>query len=226
MQNTKHKTQNTKHKTQLFSLIALLAFSSYSHAGLIRSASSVTTTMGSFSGRTNINSLIDQAHLSSSYISGVTDFDTYVSSQPTHRIGLRYSWLSAANMPTGDIDFDLGDTYIVSQIVSWFDTSSRGINQFTLFADDDGDYMAGTTTLGTFGNDTDTGGGGAQVFNFTDISTRYLRLRVLTNLGSSSTTHYEVAFDTTTVNAVPVPAAVWLMGSALLGLMGFRKKAA
>jgi len=36
----------------------------------------------------------------------------------------------------------------------------------------------------------------------------------------------EVAFDKVqlTVSAVPVPAAVWLFGSALIGLVGFSKR--
>ena len=51
------------------------------------------------------------------------------------------------------------------------------------------------------------------------------RFQVFTTGGGGGAPRFDAAyFDN--VAAVPVPAAVWLMGSGLLGLMGMRKKAA
>jgi len=41
---------------------------------------------------------------------------------------------------------------------------------------------------------------------------------------SSNQTHTEISFVPGQVSAVPVPAAVWLMGSALLGLVGVSRR--
>ena len=228
--HTAHRTPHTAHRTPLIvSLFILSLFTSSSHAGLIRNASSVTTDLSSnVSG--GIGNIINQSGLSANYINGVTDFDTYVAGNPTHAnaAGVGH-WSSQPGTTTGNIDFDLGSNYIVSQIALWFtvhpiaSNTFSTITTFTLFADDENTF-AGATNLGNFTNSEFTDAS-VQVFDFSDTQAQFIRLQITANNGNTSQTrHGEAAFDT--VSAVPAPAAVWLMGSALIGLLRFRKKTA
>ena len=183
--------------------------------------------MGDFSSSFDIGNIIDQSGLSDVYTSGVTDFDTYVATDPTHTGNIVNShWFSSNGTLTGNIDFDLGSSLTVSRIALWFRAGAQNapaITNFTLFADDENTFTA-ATNLGSFTNAAFTDLS-VQVYDFTDTQAQFIRMQITANNGNIfNTAHGEVAFDT--VSAVPVPAAVWLMGSALVGLLGFRKKAA
>lgn len=224
--------QITNYKSQLISLTSLLAFSlafsTASQAAYVHSAVSVTTEMGnSTGGNSNINHIIDQSGLSSTYTSGATDFDTYVNSNPTHTAFTTNvdEWQSSGTT-TGNIDFDLGSSLTVSGMAMWFTTwyTAVAIKSFTLYADDEATFT-NATNLGDFTN-TIFGDASVQVFNFSDTDAQFIRMQITDNNGYFSTNHAEVAFDAAPVSAVPVPAAVWLFGSALMGLVGLRKKKA
>ena len=91
--------------------------------------------------------------------------------------------------------------------------ASNSVTQiFIQFGDTSGAVFSGTTLPSTL-NDA----------NF-DLKSGFLSLS-----GFSSTAdriNFNVTSFTTSVAPVPVPAAVWLMGSALAGLVGFKRKKA
>lgn len=76
----------------------------------------VTTNMGQTLGPPTL--MIDQSGLSSSYTSGVTNFDTYLASNPTHNSTLTTGWESGFAITTGNVDFDLGSSVTVSRMAS------------------------------------------------------------------------------------------------------------
>lgn len=173
-----------------------------------------------------IDNIIDQSGLSAGYTSGVTDFATYVATDPSHTSdSINTQWFSSNGTTIGNVDFDLGSSFTVSQIALWFRAhgarNTAAITNFTLLADDEATFT-GATNLGSFTNASFTDLS-VQVYDFADIEAQFIRMEITGNNGNAgNTAHAEVAFDT--VSAVPVPAAVWLMGSALLGLLGLRKK--
>ena len=72
--------------------------------------------------------------------------------------------------------------------------------------------------------------------NYGSIGDAYAGGQLITSLGyanvsgypsnydNRSLSEFDLAFSVSTVSAVPIPGAVWLLGSGLIGLVGFRKK--
>ncbi|MES9868565.1 MAG: PEP-CTERM sorting domain-containing protein [Sedimenticola sp.] len=203
---------------------SVLLFASQANAGLITSAISATgpaSTQGF-----DIEYTIDQSGLSANYISGVTDFNTYIASGVTHtRSNSPQNYYAAVTGLPANIEFDLGSSLSVLQFALWnypFDNSG-GIVSFDVIGSNVADFSV-STFLGSFtalddGNSTTNS---SQVFDITDSVSQYIRLTVNTtaydNLGFS-----EIAFD---VGAIPEPATLALMGLGLAGIGFARKKKA
>ncbi|MBI4774240.1 MAG: hypothetical protein HY788_08690 [Deltaproteobacteria bacterium] len=66
------------------------------------------------------------------------------------------------------------------------------------------------------------------LFSFTDGAFNYELLAFISpdeaNFGWEETGYFDVTFKLKECEAVPIPGALWLLGSGLLGLVGFRKK--
>jgi len=203
--------------------LTVLISGSSATADTIRGAVSVIRNdPGNFSPSFPIEDLFDQAHLSSSYTSGVTDFDTF---DPTSVIlnGGSGEWFSSNTTPGGFTDFDLGVSEFVTRLALW-DHSRTGngnaTSAFEVFVSDDSAFTS-ATSLGSYsflGNgDTVTGSPG-QVFDIPNTKGRYVRLQHNTTQGGGGSLFgaAEFAFGTTT--AVPEPSSIIIIA---LGVAGY-----
>lgn len=185
----------------------------------VLSATSNTPTTG---GR-DINDMINQNGLGSGYISDVTDFDAYISTNPTHGNDQFTSATFGGATPV-EITFDLGTQYIVESLALWNrGWADQGIENFSLYASDDqffntstflGNYTA-TAILGT-PEETE-----AEIISFDPTTATYIRMDITSYYGSVGVSLNEVAFKAT---VVPIPAAIWLFCCGLLCLIGISRR--
>lgn len=214
--------KNTQISTVIFSFFMLT--SSMATASVILSPTAVVgNTMGTGVNGGSTANIINQTGLSSGFVSGVTDFSAYLATSPSHETNDEDNAWAGENGPVlGDLDFDLGDTFLLSSLALWSQSNANGIDGFTVFSSLDTTFSS-TINLGTFS---------ASILNPITVQTfvtpstaQFIRLRVNSIHGGNSVNIGEIAFE---VSAVPIPATAWLFGSGLLGLIGMarRKKAA
>ena len=183
-------------------------------AGLVLAPSSVVANnMGNTS---QLDRAYNQAHLSHTYTSGTTDFDTYIAQGVTHdSVPGSSRWRSSNNTTTGNIDFDLGARYRIEQLVMWDGgfLNLEDVNSLTLLISDVSNFSS-STTLGTI----NLGNPGVlvldtarthQLFDLTDASGRYVRFQINSNQGATRSSLAEFAFDAV---AVPEPSSLAQVG--------------
>ncbi|MEQ1637719.1 MAG: hypothetical protein ABL903_13620 [Methylococcales bacterium] len=114
-----------------------------------------------------------------------------------------------------------GNTILTKADNSAFDIFSIDLTNYgngnsinTLDVTFTGSLLGGGTVSQTFAVDDFNG---FQTFNFTGF-TNLASVSVVTGIPNA------IEFDNINVSAVPLPAAVWLMGSGLVGLLGLHKK--
>ena len=218
--------------------ILVAFFFSPANASTIIDPVSVTSPQGDFSGDFALVNIINQIGLSATYTSGVTDFDTYVATVTHDGTGTgsgptggatTSGFTSSGNAPPAQFSFDLGASLQIDALAFWNTDNPGSVTSFELYADTDQIFGNGVgALLGTFNP---TAGGiqpsAGQVFTFNSVNTRYVHIEalILATEGLKNAGIGEVAFRS---SAVPIPAAVWLFGSGLLGLTGMarRKQAA
>jgi len=137
------------------------------HAGVIIAPVAATIDAGG-PGSGSIGNTFDQSGLSIGYTAGVTDFDTYIASGPTHTLTFGgYEWFSNYGTTSATVTYDFGALVTISALALWNEESS-GIGHLNLTA----------PSLGTIASvdpvDVPYGDYGAQVFNFAPVTTRYL----------------------------------------------------
>jgi hypothetical protein len=217
--------------TPLALAFVLLGLAPAARAGVILQPASASTNMGNFP-NFSPDFTRDQSGLSAGYTSGVTDFDAYLASNPTHNSlsGLQ-AWFSATGTPTGNFDFALGGTFTIQSFALW----NRGgdslfnVRGFELLADDNAAFTS-PVSLGSFTANPNTGPGGAvlpEVFTFTPTSAAFVRLRITSNNGGANTGFGEAAFEVqSSPAAVPEPASLALLAAGGLGLLGYARRRA
>ena len=197
MQVTKNKTNNVVITTAVILLGSLggeMVTTNQAQAiGVTRSAVSVSGEIGE---RNNsslaFDNLINQSSLSSNYVNGVTDFDSYTSTTTANSRASGSNWQSAQGITTGFLSFDLGDTYKIDGIALWNrgGNNTRNIIDFELYADDDADSSNGLGTfLGSFTADPNLG---SQAAVFADSFAR-LQFRNAINYGLPFVTSKDIA---------------------------------
>lgn len=214
----------TRVSTILFYLSMFV--SSAATASVILSPTAVIgNTMGTAGGMTD--NIINQSGLASGFTSGVTDFTAYITAPPIHATNdATNAWAGDSedfgSPVLGDMDFDLGAIYELSSLALWSQSNVNGIDSFTILTSLDNTF-ASATIVGTFSADV-LSPIEAQTFAMPSTA-QFVRLMVNSNHGGSNVNIGEVAFE---VSNVPIPAAVWLFGSGLVGLacVTRRKKAA
>lgn len=215
-------------------IVLIGATGSHATASVIVGPVSVTATpSGEFFPGYEVENLIDQSGLSVGYASGVTDFSSYVAST-TH---LRPSdlgnggYASPSDVTMVDLDFDFGSVLSLTRFALWNDTDFQAVNSFSLFSATDSTF-ATTTLLGSFNALEEPPGltVPAQVFDMTDATTQFIRMRINSNHGpippgSDIINFGEVVFEQEGVTQAPEPATLTLfaVGLAGLGFMGWSR---
>ncbi|WP_334061815.1 PEP-CTERM sorting domain-containing protein [Alteromonas genovensis] len=211
----------------LFALI-VLSTSSAQASVILSPISVVSNTLGNFDGNITAENLINQTGLSLNFTSGLTDFSTYIASNPTHADSSTSpgpGWASINNdVLSGTLVFDLGATYALNKFVLWGDVDTQTVGLFSLDISDDISFGAFSTLGGGTGTVSTTGT--ADIFTLSTFSGRYVRWNIFGNLGASNLVQAgEIAFEANAVieNEVPEPATLGIFGLALLAIRRLKR---
>lgn len=173
----------------------------------------------------SINNTFNQSGLATGYTSGVTDFASYIATNPQHSLAFACcEWFSEFGTSSASVTYDFGATLGLDALALWNEESS-GIGTLDLLWSLDGTSFS---SLGVF-NPTDNpieAGYGPQVFTFAPTDLRYVRFDMSgcpQNAGDYQACAIgEVAFRSTDVvtPAVPEPGT-WAMMLLGFGAIGF-----
>lgn len=198
------------------------AIATTAHATVILSPVAATASSDSGPGY-EIGNTINQSGLSGGFTSGVTDFDAYLASNPTHTLtAANYEWFGAFGTTSATVTYDLGSAWLVDRLALWNEESS-GIGIFDVLVSLDGvTFTTIATALAPFDNP--YADYPAQVFALGSNLARYIRMDLSRcpqpDPGSyDSCAIGEVAFSVT-ANAVPEPGSLALVIAGLAGLAG------
>ena len=206
----------------IFSLF-ITAMTGVVHAGPIIQASSVWTD-GDYASYP-IENIIDQSGLSANYVSGVNDFDEYVSTTTaSYQAGASEILGSNAGGLT-DFYFDLGAVFSIDGLAIWNQWGSAALLSFDIYASAD-DSFDSRTFLGSYS----IANGPATVpgysFLFEDTLTQFISIDVTANAGAPFTQINEVAFRQSHAASIPEPAFIILLGIGIACLALIRRKGA
>ena len=199
--------------TALLGAALLLVGAQSVNAGVIRGAVGVlSNSMGTGDG--SIANTFNQTGLSAAYVSGVTDYDTYVATHPTNNSA--NAWASPRGPALGFIDYDLGAVFNLTSFALWTQNNINGIRDFEILVDGilAGSFVAAQEAAANIA---------VQKFDFAALSGQVVRLNVLSIYGGLNVNIGEVAFESD-VAAVPMPAPLALVGLGILGL-GLHRRA-
>lgn len=214
-----------------FLLLALPLTMPVQAARVIQSPVSATI-LSSGPGFGSINNTINQSGLSSGFVSGVTDFDAYLATNPTHTLAFPCcEWFGNQNTSTASVLYDMGAVYTVSGLALWNEESS-GIGLLNLYASTDGISFS-PLLLGVVPTDHFLVNYPADIFNFPATALRYMRFDMSNcpqpNAASFSACAIgEVAMAVGGRNGgeVPEPGTFVLLGAGLAGVALLRRRSA
>jgi hypothetical protein len=171
---------------------------------------SASTTLGEF-GPFILDNAINQSGLSTTYTSGVTEFASYLSGNPTQSFSV--SWIGSSSAP-GSVTFDLGNVFDLDGMAMWGTAGVTSVKDFDLFASltgVDGSFVS----LGSFVQNFESGADTAQVFNFNTTTAQFIRMDITDSYQASNSVGIgEVAFRTADVTPEPVPEPMTIFGAA------------
>ena len=169
----------------------------------------------------------NQNGLDKKYISGVTDFNAYIATNPMHTLVFAGNeWFGNQFTSTAVVTYDLGVARDINALALWNEESS-GIGQLNLYSSVDGVTFS-ALSLGLMPFDNPLADYPAQVFNFSSTLFRYVRFDMSNcpqpDPGAfASCAIGEVAFRT--ASTVPEPGTFALMLSGLVGVgMAVRRR--
>lgn len=184
------------------------------------------------SGGPGFGSIVDtfnQNGLSSNYVSGVTNFDTYLATNPTHSLVFAGNeWFSNSNTTSASVTYNFGAILGIDALALWNEEVS-GIGSLNLFWSADGTLF---NALGVFSpTDNPAGDYGADIFTFGAVNAQFIRFDMSgcpqQNPGSFPACAIgEVAFRTAQVGAIPEPGtwAMMLLGFGAIGAAMRRRR--
>lgn len=140
------------------------------------------------------------------------------------------SWQTITQSGTGTIVFDLGTSYKLDKLHVWnlnfyAPYNGRGAYQVDIFTSADNSVWNLEENSYVFSQATGLDGDqGFDIMASQWQEGRYIKFDILNNFGTNDNAGHvglsEVQFYSS--SSVPIPAAVWLFGSGLLGLIGVR----
>lgn len=197
-------------------------------ASVVRSSSYVPlNTFGIWDSGTNIVNAISQRGLYTEYVSGVTDWDAYFSQNPRHTAEAPQSeWWGEENAGlTGTVIFYLGGPWTIDKIALW-NEEYVGIKSFSVYTSTDNiSFNLVASNLLPTDNPTDSSYYYADIFNLTPSTGRYVKLEIISTGDNSYNTVSmgEIAFSTS-LNPVPEPTTLLLLGFGLAGIASIRRR--
>lgn len=198
---------------------ALLATAAQAGPGVIIAPTNATVDTNG-PGFGSITNTFDQSGLSIGYTAGVTNFDAYIASGPTHTLVFSGNeFFGNSGTSTLQVTYDLGSVKKINALALWNEESS-GIGSLNLLTSLDGVSFTSLAS-GLSPTDNPLAAYLADVFSFGSVATRYVRFEASgcpqPNPGSFPACAIgEVAFR---AGAVPEPAS-WAMMIAGFGLVG------
>lgn len=206
---------------------------STAQAGVVIGAQSAEIIAGA-PGVGAISSTYDQYGLLDDYTSGVTDFDTYIASNPLHVWDFSvvdagttyyYEWFSNFGTTTATVSYDLGEVYDVQGMALW-NEDGNGIGKLNILGSLDGVTW---TSLGSSLSPTNHAEGvdyGADVFSWGTTAVRFVKLEA--SQCPSSSTWVGCSIGEVAFNATPVPEASSVamagLGLAVVGAVAARRR--
>lgn len=208
----------------VLSVVLAAAVSAGASAGTVITATSAVVNAGG--GITPIENSFNQSGLLTPYVPGVTDFATYVASDPQHASDFDGEWISDTGFSSAVVTYDLGAAATIQALALWNEDDS-GIGQLDLFGSLDGtDFIlivAGLLpTNNPFGAPY-----GPDVFSFDPTNLRFIRFEMSSCPQPDGEDFVEcaigeVAFDLVGNGGngnVPEPGSIALLGLGVAGLL-------
>jgi hypothetical protein len=198
-----------------------------SAAPVVRSPISVyVNTGGQADGVSGVTNAINTSGLSTPFVSGVTDWNTYFGSQIHTDLYAGNEWFSQLNVMSVTLAFDMGAQYTIDKMALWNEEVS-GISHVDVYTSNDSTFGV-QTLVGSF-NPVDSPLGfsySQQIFSLVTTSAQYIKFVAtgapderIPGSGDGYTSMGEIAFSTDAASvAVPVPAAL-PAGLACVGLL-------
>lgn len=166
----------------------------------------------------------NQAGLSSNYTSGVTGFDDYLATNPSHTLVFAgFEWFSNEGTDSAQVTYDFGSAVTIDRLALWNEESS-GIGSLSLASSLDGTTFS---FLGLFSPVNNPRGSDylAEVFAFAATEAQYVRFTMREcpqpeQSAFSACAIGEVAFRTASVGGVVPEPATWALLILGFGAVG------
>jgi hypothetical protein len=206
-------------RTLLAAAVVALSASGAMAATIFSADTATTTSAQENSSFGYTNELINQDGFSTPFISGVTDFDSFVTT--TTHTGPFSTFGSFAPPFPVNLDFGFNQVLTLERFALWNQSGSASVTGFDLFSSASGAF----DDLVFLGSYAPVSGYDGQSFSFAATDVLGIRMSITSNAGATTTVRLtEVAFGGTAA-PVPVPAGILLIGGALGLLLTQRKRA-